>query len=48
MKLNYSQRLKITLPYELAQELRRLIPKGKRSQFIAEVIRGKLYRQGSK
>ncbi|MDP3973989.1 MAG: hypothetical protein Q8P92_04105 [Candidatus Daviesbacteria bacterium] len=39
-----SQRVTIYLPYELAQEFKRIIPKGKRSQFIAEALREKLYK----
>lgn len=39
-----AQGLKITLPDKIAQEFKRMIPKGKRSQFIAEVIREKLYK----
>lgn len=40
-----AQRLNITFPDELAREFKKLIPKGKRSQFIARVIRGKLYKK---
>ena len=39
-----AQRVTIYLPDELAQEFKRLVPKGKRSQFIAEAIREKLYK----
>lgn len=37
-----AQRLNITLPYELARDLRRAIPAKKRSKFIAEAVRAKL------
>ena len=42
----YAQRLKITLPDEIAQELKRTIPKGKRSKYIAEAIREELIKRG--
>lgn len=37
-----AQRLNITLPYELARDLRRIIPAKKRSRFIAEAVKEKL------
>lgn len=37
-----AQRLNITLPYEIAKDLRRTIPAKKRSRFIAESIRKNL------
>lgn len=40
-----AQRFSFTLPDDLAQEFKRLVPKGKRSQFIAEAIREKLYKK---
>lgn len=41
-----AQRLKITLPDELVEELRRVVPKGKRSKYIAEAIREELIKRG--
>lgn len=40
-----AQRLTIYLPFKLVHEFKELIPKGKRSQFIAEAIREKLYKK---
>ena len=37
-----SQRLNITLPYELARDLKRTIPAKKRSKFIAEALKEKI------
>ena len=37
-----AQRLNITLPYELAQNLRKTIPAKRRSKFIADAVREKL------
>lgn len=37
-----AQRLNITLPYELARDLKRAIPAKKRSKFIAEAVKAKL------
>ena len=37
-----AQRLNITLPYELARDLRRTIPAKKRSGFIAEAVSERL------
>lgn len=37
-----AQRLNITLPYEIARDLRRSIPARKRSRFIAESIKKSL------
>lgn len=37
-----AQRLNITLPYELARNLKRCVPLRKRSQFIAQAITEKL------
>ncbi len=36
------QRINITLPDELARDLRRSVPEGKRSEFIAKTIQEKL------
>lgn len=36
------QRLNITLPYELARDLKRAIPDKKRSRFIAEAVKERL------
>lgn len=37
-----AQRLNITLPYEVARDLKRIIPAKKRSKFIADTLREKL------
>ncbi|MDO8429101.1 MAG: hypothetical protein Q7S88_00545 [Candidatus Daviesbacteria bacterium] len=37
-----AQRLNITLPYEIAKDLRRVVPAGERSQFIAEAVRERI------
>lgn len=37
-----TQRINITLPYDVARDLRRAIPKRSRSRFIAAVVRDKL------
>ena len=37
-----AQRLNITLPYELAMDLRRVVSEGKRSQFIAAAVEEKI------
>lgn len=37
-----AQRLNITLPYELARNLKRSVPLRKRSQFIAQAVKDKL------
>lgn len=37
-----AQRLNITLPYELARNLKRSVPLRKRSQFIAQAVKEKL------
>lgn len=37
-----TQRLNITLPDELARDLRRTVPERKRSAFIADALRDKL------
>lgn len=42
------QRLNITLPYELARDLKRSIPNGKRSQFIAKAVKEKLPKKNLK
>lgn len=41
-----AQRLKFSLPSELAQQLRALVPRGKRSKYIAEAIREELIKRG--
>lgn len=41
-----AQRLNITLPYELAQKLRKEVPKGKRSKYLAEAIKEELIKRG--
>lgn len=38
----HAQRLNITFPYELAQDLRRTIPVKNRSRFIAQAVSEKL------
>ncbi|MBI2086263.1 hypothetical protein HYT74_02895 [Candidatus Daviesbacteria bacterium] len=38
----HAQRLNITLPYEIARNLKRTIPAKKRSKFIANAIREQL------
>lgn len=43
-----AQRLNITLPYELVQNLRREVPATKRSKFIAEALKAKLTKTGLK
>lgn len=43
-----SQRLNITLPYELAQDFKRAIPAKKRSKFIAEAVKAKLPKRNLK
>ena len=37
-----AQRMQITFPDKLAQDFKRAIPYGKRSQFIAQIIREEL------
>jgi len=37
-----AQRLQLTFPYKLAQEFKRAIPRGERSQFIAQIVREEL------
>lgn len=37
-----AQRLNITLPYEIAKDLRKIIPAGERSQFIAEAVKERI------
>lgn len=41
-----AQRLQIILPDKLARELKRSIPKGERSKYIAEAIREELIKRG--
>lgn len=43
-----AQRINITLPYELARDLRRTIPAKKRSKFIADAVREKLPKRNLK
>lgn len=43
-----AQRLNITLPYELARDLRSAIPASKRSKFIAEAVKDKLPKKNLK
>lgn len=43
-----AQRLNITLPYDLARDLKRAIPAKKRSKFIAGAVRGKLPKKNLK
>lgn len=43
-----AQRLNITLPYELARDLRRTIPVKRRSKFIAESIKKNLPKRNLK
>jgi len=43
-----SQRLNITLPYELARDFKRAIPVKKRSRFIAAALKGKLPKRNLK
>ncbi|MBI4036220.1 hypothetical protein HY383_04685 [Candidatus Daviesbacteria bacterium] len=43
-----AQRLNITLPYELARDLKRAIPAKKRSKFIANAVREKLPKRNLK
>lgn len=38
----HAQRLNITFPYELAQDLKRVIPAKSRSRFIAQAVSEKL------
>lgn len=40
-----AQRLNITLPYELARDLRKTIPAKKRSKFIAQALVEKLHKK---
>lgn len=40
-----TQRINISLPKDLARELRRTIPERSRSKYIAEVLREKLIRR---
>lgn len=44
----HAQRLNITLPYELARDLKRAIPAKKRSKFIANAVREKLPKRNLK
>lgn len=37
-----SQRINITLPNDLVRDLKRTVPSGKRSQFIAQAVKEKL------
>lgn len=37
-----AQRINITLPYELARDLKRIIPAKKRSKFIADTLKARL------
>lgn len=37
-----TQRLNITLPYDIARDLRQTIPARKRSRFISEAVKDKL------
>ena len=41
-----AQRFQITLPDEIARELKKTIPKGKRSKYIAEAVREELIKRG--
>lgn len=43
-----AQRLNITLPYEIARNLKRTIPAKKRSKFIANAVREKLPKRNLK
>lgn len=43
-----AQRLNITLPYELARDLKRVIPDGERSQFIAKAVKARLPKRNLK
>lgn len=43
-----TQRINITLPYDLIRDLRRNIPEGKRSQFIAQAVKEKLPKKNLK
>lgn len=43
-----SQRLNITLPYELARDFKKAVPAKKRSKFIAEAVREKLPKRNLK
>lgn len=40
-----TQRINITIPADLLRDLRRTIPDGKRSQFIADVLKEKISRR---
>lgn len=40
-----TQRINITLPNDLARDLRRTVPEGKRSGFIAKALSGELRRK---
>lgn len=44
----HAQRINITLPYEVARNLRQAIPVKKRSKFIAEAIKAKLPKKNLK
>ena len=43
-----AQRLNITLPYELARDLKRAVPAKKRSRFLAKVLKENLKRTNLK
>lgn len=43
-----TKRIKITLPEETARKLRKYIPRGLRSRFIAKVLAEKLYGKDGK
>jgi len=42
-----TQRINITLPSDLAKELRRTIPERSRSKYIAQALRERLNKRGS-